>query len=61
MNRARQALYECEPAVTVDVVKLLAANKACAEKTLEELLGAPRMRRHLSTLGINVARGRQDK
>ena len=60
MNWARQALYECEPAVTVDVVKLLAANKACAEETLEELLGAPRMRQHLSTLGINVARGRQE-
>jgi hypothetical protein len=24
-------------------------------------LGAPRMRQHLSTLGINVVRGRQDK
>ena len=61
MNRARQALYQCEPVVTVELVKVLAANKVCPEETLEELLGAPRMRQHLSTLGVNVARGRRGR
>ena len=54
LNQVRQELYKCEPAVTVDFVKLLAANKACPEETLEQLLDAPRMKQHLSTLGMRL-------
>ena len=53
-NSVRKFLYKCEPAVTVDLVKLLARNKACPEETLEQLLDAPRMKQHLSTLGIKL-------
>ena len=55
LNQVRQALYKCEPVVTVDFVKLLARNKSCPEETLEQLLEAPRMKQHLSTLGIKLA------
>jgi len=34
LNSVRQALSKCEPAVTVDFVKLLARNKACPEEKL---------------------------
>jgi hypothetical protein len=57
LNQVRQALYKCEPAVTVDSVKLLAGNKACPEETLEDLLEAPRMRQHLSSLGMKLVAG----
>ncbi len=57
LNHVRQALYKCEPVVTVDFVKLLAGNKACPENTLEQLLDAPRMRSHLSTMGMKFTRG----
>jgi len=57
LNQVRQELYKCEPAVTVDFVKLLAANKACSEETLEQLLDAPRMKQHLSTLGMRLFGG----
>ena len=54
LNQVRQALYKCEPVVTVDFVKLLARNKSCPEETLEQLLEVPRMKQHLSTLGIKL-------
>jgi ankyrin repeat protein len=54
LNSVRKALYKCEPAVIVDLVKLLARNKACPEEALERLLDAPRMREHLSTLGMRL-------
>jgi hypothetical protein len=54
LNLVRQMLYKCEPRVTVDVVRLLASNKACEEETLEKLLNAPRMKQHLSTLGMRL-------
>ena len=60
LNHVRQALYKCEPKVTVHFVKLLAENKACPEETLEQLLDAPRMRQHLSTLGMKLVGGRAE-
>lgn len=54
MNSVRRSLYRCEPVVTVEVVKTLAQQQAASLETLEELLAPPRMRLHLSTLGINL-------
>ena len=54
LNSVRKALYSCEPAVVVDLIRLLAHNKACPEETLERLLDAPRMREHLSALGMRL-------
>ena len=54
LNSVRQALCKCEPEVTVELMKILARNKACPEENLEELLDTPRMRAHLSPLGMNL-------
>jgi ankyrin repeat protein len=54
LNSVRQILYKCEPVVTVDLVKILAGHKACGEDILEQLLDAPRMRQHLSSLGMRL-------
>jgi ankyrin repeat protein len=61
LNSLRQALYKCEPAVTVDLVKVLARHKAVPEETLEQLLDAPRMKQHLSTLGLKLFGGPSDR
>jgi hypothetical protein len=52
LNSVRKALYQCEPVVVVDLMKLLARNKACPEETLEQILDVPRVREHLSSLGL---------
>jgi hypothetical protein len=53
-TKSAKHYIKCEPAVTVAFIELLAENKACPEDTLELLLEAPRMRQHLSTLGMKL-------
>ena len=43
-----------EPAATVALVKLFAKYKAAPEELLEELLDTPRMRGHLSAIGMKL-------
>jgi hypothetical protein len=50
----RQMLCKCEPAVTVTLMKLFAKYKAAPEGLLEELLDTPRMRGHLSAIGMKL-------
>lgn len=54
MKSVRQMLCKCEPAVTVTLVKLITKYKAAPEGLLEELLDTPRMRGHLSTIGMKL-------
>jgi len=54
MKNVRQMLCKCEPAVTVTIIKLFAKYKAAPENLLEELLDTPRMRGHLSTIGMKL-------
>jgi hypothetical protein len=54
MISLRQTLCKCDPAITVELVKLFARHKASAEDALEKLLDAPRMREHLSQLGMKM-------
>ncbi len=54
MNWVRKVLCQCEPAVTVTLMKLVAKYKAAPEELLEELLDTPRMRGHLSTIGMKL-------
>ena len=61
LNSLRQILFKCEPEVTVEVVKLLARFKACPEETLDHFLDTPRMRSHLSKLGMKLYAGHVDK
>jgi hypothetical protein len=54
MKSVRQMLCKCEPAVTVALIKLFTKYKAAPEELLEELLDTPRMRGHLSTIGMRL-------
>lgn len=54
IKSVRQMLCKCEPAVTVAIMKLFAKYKAAPEELLEELLDTPRMRGHLSTIGMKL-------
>jgi ankyrin repeat protein len=54
MKSVRQMLCRCEPAVTITLVKLITKYKAAPEGLLEELLDTPRMRGHLSTIGMKL-------
>jgi ankyrin repeat protein len=54
MKSVRQMLCKCEPAVTVTLMKMFAKYKAASEDLLEELLDTPRMRGHLSTMGMKL-------
>jgi hypothetical protein len=54
LNSVRQALCTFEPEVTVELMKIVARNKTCPDETLEELLDTPRIRAHLSPLGMKL-------
>jgi hypothetical protein len=54
MKSVRQMLCKCEPAVTVTLIKLFAKHQAAPEELLEKLLDAPRMRGHLSRIGMKL-------
>ncbi|MGD0437237.1 MAG: hypothetical protein ABSB86_12290 [Bryobacteraceae bacterium] len=54
MKSVRKILCKCEPAVTVALMKLFAKYKAAPEDLLEQLLDTPRMRGHLSTIGMKL-------
>jgi hypothetical protein len=47
-------LLKCEPDVTVALMKLLAKHKAAPAEMLEKLLDTPRMRGHLSRVGMRL-------
>lgn len=54
LKSVRQVLYKCEPAVTVALMKLFARYRAAPEELLEDLLDTPKMRGHLSTIGMRL-------
>jgi hypothetical protein len=56
MNWVRRSLYECEPAVTVELLQLFLKNNACSQETIHELLRPPRMKEHLTSQTWHLAR-----
>lgn len=48
-NDLRRALYGCEPAVTIELLKIFKTNDACSQERLKELLCKPRMKEHLAS------------
>jgi hypothetical protein len=49
MNDVRRTLYQCEPTVTVELIRILKKHESCSEDTVQELLRTPRMRQHLTS------------
>ena len=56
MNWVRRSLYECEPAVTVEVLQLFLKHNTCSRETIEALLRPPRMKEHLASQTWHLAR-----
>lgn len=49
LNGLRRALYECEPAVTIELLQVFLKYNACPAQQIQELLHTPRMKEHLAS------------
>jgi hypothetical protein len=49
MSSLRRNLYECEPGVTIELLRVLLKYNACSIEQARELLKHPRMRDHLAS------------
>jgi len=47
LNSLRRSLVECEPAVTIELLRLFRQHNACPAERVHKLLGTPRMKEHL--------------
>jgi hypothetical protein len=47
LTDARRGLFECEPAVTLELVERLLKHTACTQDTIHDLLRTPAMKKHL--------------
>lgn len=56
MNSLRRSLYECEPAVTIELLRMLLKYNACSMEQAHELLNHPRMREHLASESLHLTR-----
>lgn len=56
MNSLRRNLYECEPRVTIDLLRVLLKYDACSMEQAHELLKHPRMREHLASESWHLTR-----
>jgi hypothetical protein len=60
MNSLRRNLYECEPGVTIELLRVLLKHNACPIEQARELLNHPRMRGHLASESWHLARLKLD-
>jgi Ankyrin repeats (many copies) len=49
LSDLRRTLYQCEPTVTVELIRILKKHDSCTEDTIQELFRTPRMRQHLAS------------
>ena len=56
MNSLRRNLYECEPRVTIDLLRVLLKHGACSIDQVHEFLNHPRMREHLASESWHLTR-----
>jgi hypothetical protein len=55
-NSLRGTLLECDPSVTVELLKLFRQHNACPAARVHKLLGTPRMKEHLKTENNSLLR-----
>lgn len=48
LNSLRRTLFECEPAVTAELLRIFIKQEACSQETSDKLLGTPRMKLQLA-------------
>ena len=56
VNSLRRNLYECEPGVTIELLRILLKHNACSVQQAHELLNHPRMREHLASESWHLTR-----
>lgn len=56
VNSLRRNLYECEPRVTIELLRVLLKNNACLFDQARELLKHPKMREHLASESWHLTR-----
>jgi hypothetical protein len=56
LTEARRGLFECEPEVTLDLVEQMVKHEACTQAALNNLLGTPAIKRHLTPVTGSFAR-----
>lgn len=56
LTDARRGLFECEPDVTLELIEQMIKHEACSQETLNNLLGTPAIKKHLTPVTRNLAR-----
>lgn len=56
LTDARRGLFECEPDVTLELIEQMIKHEACAQDTLNNLLGTPAIKKHLTPVTANFSR-----
>lgn len=56
LTEARRGLFECEPDVTLDLIEQMIKQEACTQDALNNLLGTPAIKRHLTPVSGSFAR-----
>jgi hypothetical protein len=56
LNSLRRTLFECEPAVTTELLRIFRKQEACCEETLDKLLRTTRMKLHLAPVENRLPR-----
>ena len=56
LTDARRGLFECEPDVTLELIEQMIKHEACTQDTINNLLGTPAIKKHLTPVTRNFAR-----
>jgi hypothetical protein len=56
VNSLRRTLFECDPAVTANLLRIFKAREACSEEISGKLLRTPRMKLHLAAVESRLPR-----
>jgi len=56
LNHVRRQLLQCEPRVTIDLIRLLADTKACTIEVIQGLVRTERIRQHLKPMDWHITR-----
>lgn len=56
MSSLRRNLYQCEPRVTIDLLRVLLKYNACSMEEARDFLGHPRMREHVASESWHLTR-----
>jgi hypothetical protein len=56
VNELRRTLFQCDPTVTVELIRILKKHESCSDESIQDLLSSLRMRQHLGSQGSKLAK-----